>query len=118
MQSSKTERGQQRLRVDADALWRSDQSLVPNIAVKSDCRVLTQSPVCGRLNWIKLQQGFKNSSALRGELSGSFCNHQSLTRQDKTRMKMFSSEFVWPGHCYFNATRYSVLTVKMHSFNM
>lgn len=89
MQSLKTERGQQRLRVDADALWRSDQSLVPYIAVKSDCRVLTQSPVRGRLNWIKLQQGFKNSSALRGELSGSFCNHQSLTRQDPNENVQF-----------------------------
>lgn len=81
MQSLKTGRGQQRLRVDPDALWWNELSPVPNIAVKSDCRVLTQPPARGRLNWIKLQQGFKSSSALHGMLSGSFCSHQSLTRR-------------------------------------
>lgn len=72
MQSLKAGRGQQRLRVDPDALWWKDPSPVPNIAVKSDCRVLTQSPERRRLNWIKLQQGFKNSSALRGVCRGLF----------------------------------------------
>lgn len=81
MQRLKAGRGQQRLRVDLDALWWNKPSPFPNIAVKSDCRVLTQSPVCGRLNWIKLQQGFKNNSVLRGVLSVFFCSHQSLTRR-------------------------------------
>lgn len=82
MQSLKTGRGQQRLREDPDVLWWKDPSPVPNIAVKSSCRVLTQSPVRGRLNQIKLCWVLRAVLPRVEHCRNLFCNHHSLTRRE------------------------------------